>query len=125
VLRVGVQDDQMFGPLVVLGPGGDATGWPAGQAARLAPLTEADADAMIGSVRSAALPHGYRSGQAADLAGLRDLLLRVSRLSDDLPEITELDLSPVIVRPDGAIAAGVRIRVAPQAPQDPFLRRLR
>jgi acyl-CoA synthetase (NDP forming)/L-amino acid N-acyltransferase YncA len=125
VLRVGVQDDQMFGPLVVLGPGGDATGWPAGQAARLAPLTEADADALIGSVRSAALPHGYRSGQAADLAGLRDLLLRVSRLSDDLPEITELDLSPVIVRPDGAIAAGVRIRVAPQAPQDPFLRRLR
>jgi len=125
VLQVGVQDDQMFGPLVVLGPGGDATGWPAGQAARLAPLTEADADALIGSVRSAALPRGYRGGQAADLAGLRDLLLRVSRLSDDLPEITELDLSPVIARPDGAIAAGARIRVAAQAPQDPFLRRLR
>jgi acyl-CoA synthetase (NDP forming)/L-amino acid N-acyltransferase YncA len=124
VLHVGVQDDQMFGPLVVLGPGGDAAGWPAGQAARLAPLTEADADALIGSVRSAALPRGY-GRQAADLAVLRDLLLRVSRLSDDLPEITELDLSPVIARPDGAAAAGARIRVASQAAQDPFLRRLR
>jgi acyl-CoA synthetase (NDP forming)/L-amino acid N-acyltransferase YncA len=125
VLHVGVQDDQMFGPLVVLGPGGDATGWPAGQAARLAPLTEADADALIGSVRSATMPHGYRSGQAADLETLRDLLLRVSRLSDDLPEITELDLSPVIAREDGTTATGARIRVVPQAPQDPFLRRLR
>ena len=125
VMQVGVRDDQMFGPLVVLGPGGDATGWPAGQAARLAPLTEADADALIGSVRSAALPHGYRGAQGADLSALRDLLLRVSRLSDDLPEITELDLSPVIARQEGATAAGARIRVAPQAPQDPFLRRLR
>ena len=53
------------------------------------------------------------------------MLLRVSRLSDDLPEITELDLSPVTTRPDGAVAAGARIRVAPQAAQDPFLRRLR
>jgi acyl-CoA synthetase (NDP forming) len=125
VLRVGVVDDQMFGPLVVLGPGGDAAGWPAGQAARLTPLTEADADALIGSVRSAAVPLANRHGQAADRSALRDVLLRVSRLSDDLPEITELDLSPVIARPDGATAAGARILVVPQAPQDPFLRRLR
>jgi acyl-CoA synthetase (NDP forming) len=125
VMHVGVQDDQMFGPLVVLGPGGDTTGWVAGQAARLTPLTEADADALIDSVRSATMPHGYRGSQAADLAPLRDLLLRVSRLSDDLPEITELDLSPVIARQDGAIVTGARIRVAPQAAQDPFLRRLR
>jgi hypothetical protein len=53
------------------------------------------------------------------------MLLRVSRLSDDLPEIAELDLNPVIVRPEGAAAAGARIRVAPQVPLDPFLRKLR
>ena len=53
------------------------------------------------------------------------MLLRVSRLTDDLPEITELDLNPVIARPDGAVAVDARIRVAPQVPQDPFLRRLR
>ena len=53
------------------------------------------------------------------------MLLRVSRLTDDLPEIAELDLNPVIARADGAVAADARIRVAPQVPQDPFLRRLR
>jgi acyl-CoA synthetase (NDP forming)/GNAT superfamily N-acetyltransferase len=122
---VGVQDDQMFGPLVVLGLGGTATGALAGHAARLAPLTEADADALIGSVRPAAQLHGHGDDPAAGLTALRDVLLRVSRLSDDLPEITELDLNPVVARPDGAVVAGARVRVAPQAPQDPFLRRLR
>ncbi|HTR95695.1 MAG TPA: GNAT family N-acetyltransferase [Trebonia sp.] len=125
VMRVGVQDDQMFGPLVVLGTGGGTAGAPDGQAARLAPLTEADADALIGAIRSAILPPDDPGSQAAGLAALRDVLLRVSRLSDDLPEITELDLSPVIASQDGAVAAGARIRVAPQAGQDPFLRRLR
>jgi hypothetical protein len=58
-------------------------------------------------------------------AALRDTLLRVSRLTEDRPEITELDLDPVIAGPDGAVAADARIRVAPQVPQDPFLRKLR
>jgi acyl-CoA synthetase (NDP forming)/GNAT superfamily N-acetyltransferase len=122
---VGVRDDQMFGPLVVLRLGGGAADVPGGPAARLTPLTEADADALIGSARSAAVARGHPGAAAADLTALRDVLLRVSRLSDDLPEITELDLSPVIARPDGAAAAGARVRVAAQAQQDPFLRRLR
>jgi acyl-CoA synthetase (NDP forming)/GNAT superfamily N-acetyltransferase len=122
---VGVRDDQMFGPLVVLGRGGGGRDALAGHAARLAPLTEADADALIGSVRPAALLPGQRGDPAAALTALRDVLLRVSRLSDDLPEITELDLNPVVARADGAVAADARVRVAAQAPQDPFLRRLR
>ncbi len=122
---IGVQDDQMFGPLVVFGLGGVATEVLADHAARLAPLTEADADTLINSIRSAPLLHGHRGAPAADLAALRDVLLRVSRLTDDLPEITELDLNPVIARPDSAVAVDARIRVAPQVPQDPFLRRLR
>ncbi len=122
---IGVKDDQMFGPLVVFGLGGVATEVLADHAARLAPLTEADADTLINSIRSAPLLHGHRGAPAADLAALRDVLLRVSRLTDDLPEITELDLNPVIARPDSAVAVDARIRVAPQAPQDPFLRRLR
>ena len=122
---VGVRDDQMFGPLVVLRLGGAAADVPGGPAARLTPLTEADADALIGSARSAAVARGHPGAAAADLTALRDVLLRVSRLSDDLPEITELDLNPVIARPDGAAAAGARVRVAAQAQQDPFLRRLR
>jgi len=122
---VGVQDDQMFGPLVVFGLGGVATEVLADHAARLAPLTEADADMLINSIRSAPLLHGHRGAPAADLAALRDVLMRVSRLADDLPEVTELDLNPVIARPDGVVAVDARIKVTPQVPQDPFLRRLR
>jgi acyl-CoA synthetase (NDP forming) len=122
---VGVADDQMFGPLVVFGLGGVATEVLADHVARLAPLTEDDADAMMGSLRSAPLLRGYRGAPAADLAALRDLLMRVSRLADDLPEITDLDLNPVIARPGGVIAVDARAKVAPQVPQDPFLRRLR
>ena len=54
-----------------------------------------------------------------------DALLRVSRLADDLPEVTELDLSPVIAKPHGVFAVDARIKVAPCLPQDPFLRKLR
>ncbi len=122
---VGVKDDQMFGPLVVFGLGGVATEVLADHAARLAPLTESDADTLINSIRSAPLLHGHRGTPAADLTALRDVLLRVSRLTDDLPEITELDLNPVIARPDSAVAVDARIRITPQVPQDPFLRRLR
>jgi hypothetical protein len=49
----------------------------------------------------------------------------VSRLADDLHEVAELDLNPVIASQDGACAVDARIRVCPAQPQDPFLRRLR
>jgi acyl-CoA synthetase (NDP forming)/GNAT superfamily N-acetyltransferase len=122
---VGVQDDQMFGPLVVFGLGGVATEVLADHAARLAPLTESDAETLISSIKSAPLLRGMHGQPAADLVALRDTLLRVSRMTDDLPEITELDLNPVIAGPDGAVTVDARIKVAPQVAQDPFLRRLR
>jgi len=59
----------------------------------------------------------------AALAGL--LLLRVSRLADDPPEVAELGLTPVIAAHDGVQAVAGRIRVSPTQPRDPFLRRLR
>jgi acyl-CoA synthetase (NDP forming) len=127
---VGVADDHMFGSLVVFGLGGVAPEVLADHAARLTPLTDTDADKLIHCIRSAPLLLGHRGsanpeGHAADLAALRDLLLRVSRLADDLPEVTELDLSPVIARPDGVFVVDARIKVRPFQPQDPFLRRLR
>lgn len=121
----GVVQEPVFGPLVVFGLGGVATDVLADRAARLAPLTDADADELIRSVRSAPLLLGYRGSPPADLTALQDLLLRISRLADDLPELAELDLNPVIARPDGAAAVDARIRLAPAEPQDPFLRRLR
>jgi acyl-CoA synthetase (NDP forming)/GNAT superfamily N-acetyltransferase len=124
-VMVGVADDHMFGPLVVFGLGGVTTEVLGDHAARLAPLTDTDADKLIHSIRSAPLLLGHRGTPAADLTALRDLLLRVSRLADDLPEVTDLDLNPVIARPDGVFAVDARIKVAPYAAQDPFLRKLR
>ena len=122
---VGVVDDHVFGPLVVFGLGGVATEVLADHAARLTPLTDTDADKLIHGIRSAPLLLGHRGSPAADLGALRDLLLRVSRLADDLPEVTELDLNPVIARPDGATVVDARIKATPYQPQDPFLRKLR
>jgi acyl-CoA synthetase (NDP forming)/GNAT superfamily N-acetyltransferase len=122
---IGVADDHMFGPLVVFGLGGVATEVLADHAARLTPLTDVDADRLIGSIRSAPLLLGHRGSPPADLKAVRDLLLRVSRLADDLPEVTDLDLNPVIARPDGVFVVDARIKVTPYQPQDPFLRRLR
>jgi acyl-CoA synthetase (NDP forming)/GNAT superfamily N-acetyltransferase len=121
---VGVAQEPVFGPLIVFGLGGVATDLLADRAARLAPLTDADADELIHSIRSAPLLLGYRGAQPADLGALRDTLLRVSRLADDFPEIAELDLNPVIARADGVSAVDARIRLTPVQPQDPFLRRL-
>jgi acyl-CoA synthetase (NDP forming)/RimJ/RimL family protein N-acetyltransferase len=122
---VGVVQEPVFGPLVVFGLGGVATEVLGDHVARLTPLTDADADRMIHDVYAAPLLLGHRGSPAVDTAALADVLLRVSRLADDVPEIAELDLNPVIARPDGVQAVDARIRVAPAHPQDPFLRRLR
>jgi acyl-CoA synthetase (NDP forming)/RimJ/RimL family protein N-acetyltransferase len=127
---VGVVAEPVFGPLVVFGLGGvaavDAMGDVRGErAARLAPLTDADAAAMVGAVRAAPLLTGQAGAAAVDAGALAGLLLRVSRLADDLPEVAELDLNPVIARPDGAFPVDARVRVVPAAPRDPFLRQLR
>jgi acyl-CoA synthetase (NDP forming) len=124
-ILIGVVQEPVFGPLVVFGLGGVATDVLGDHAARLAPLTDIDAEQVIRDVRAAPLLFGHRGTPAVDTAALADLLLRVSRLADDLPEVAELDLNPVIARPDGAHGVGTRIRIAPATPRDPFLRQLR
>jgi hypothetical protein len=109
-LTVRVADDHMFGTLVTLGRR------EAPQAARLTPLTDRDAAQLIAA---AGLADRVPSGPLADL------LLRVGRLADELPEVTELELSPVIAGPDGTAVVNARIQVSPYQPQDPFLRKLR
>ena len=122
---VGVAQEPVFGPLVVFGLGGIATDVLGDHTARLTPLTDLDATEMIHELRAAPLLRGHRGTPAADLTALAETLVRVSRLADDLPEVAELDLNPVIARPDGATAVDARVRISPAAPQDPFLRRLR
>ena len=100
-VRIGVVQEAVFGPLVVFGSGDAATEVPGDQVARLTPLTDVDAEEMINSVRAAPLLVGRRGTPPVDTAALADALLRVSRLADDLPEVSELDLNPVVARPDG------------------------
>ncbi len=117
--------DRASGPLVAVGPGSLASGVLARQPARLAPLTDTDADNLIHPLRSASALSGAGGRPAAGLEALRDLLLRVSRLAADVPEVVDLDLSPVAVRPDGVTVTNARITMTPYQPQDPFLRTLR
>ncbi len=124
-LLVGVVQEPVFGPLVVFGLGGVATEVLGDYAARLTPLTDTDADELIHSVHAAPLLFGHRGTPPVDTAALTDVLLRVSRLADDLHEVAELDLNPVIATQDGVHAVDARIRVVPAQPRDPFLRRLR
>jgi acyl-CoA synthetase (NDP forming) len=122
---IGVVQEPVFGPLVVFGLGGAATEVLGDHAARLAPLTDADADELIHAAHAAPLLSGHHGTPPIDTTALADALLRVSRLADDLPEVAELTLSPVVAGPDGVCVVDVRVRVSPAEPRDPFLRRLR
>jgi acyl-CoA synthetase (NDP forming)/GNAT superfamily N-acetyltransferase len=121
-VTIGVTQEPVFGPLILFGPGDGATGTAAGQAARLAPLTDADAEELVGSVRSVGRLAGDNGAPPADLAELQEILLRVSRLADDIPEVAELDLRPVSA--DSVSARAARIRLTPARPHDAALRKL-
>ncbi|ONH28855.1 bifunctional GNAT family N-acetyltransferase/acetate--CoA ligase family protein [Pseudofrankia asymbiotica] len=124
---VGVVQDPAFGPLVAFGLGGVFTDLLADRAYRLLPLTDVDAAELVREPRGASrVLGGFRGAPAGDQAAVEDVLLRVARLADDIPQIREMDINPLIVTAHGAVAVDVKIRVAP-APDatDPTLRRLR
>ncbi|NGN62469.1 GNAT family N-acetyltransferase [Streptomyces sp. A7024] len=124
-LFAGMVADEVFGPLVVFGLGGTATELLADHAARLAPLTDRDVHDLITTPLCAPLLFGYRGSGPVDLEGLEQLLLRLSALACDLPQLVEADFNPLLARPDGIAALDVRIRVLPRRRHDPYLRRLR
>ncbi len=112
---VGVKRDPTFGPLVMFGLGGVYVEALADVSFRLAPLTAADAEALIDEVRSARLLSGLRGAPPADRAALVDAIMRVGQLAADHPEIVELDINPLLVLPagQGVMAADVRIILEP------------
>jgi acyl-CoA synthetase (NDP forming) len=123
---VGAVQDPAFGPLVLFGSGGTAVELFADRALRVLPMTDVDAAELVRSIRGAPLLFGYRGAPPTDVAALENLLLRVARLADDVPELAEMDLNPVIVSVSGAIAVDVRMRVAPRrSAPDLLVRRLR
>ena len=110
-MLVGVVNDPSFGPVVACGAGGTATELLKDVAVRITPLTMEDAHAMPRSLATFPLLDGYRGAPKLDVAGLEQLLLRVSQLVESNPEIAELDLNPVIVHADGIAVVDARVRL--------------
>jgi hypothetical protein len=122
-LIIGVDADDVFGPLVLFGLGGTDTDLIADRVARLTPLSGRDAGHMVAGLRSSKAL--FTGDGALPTEELVDILTRVSRLAETIPEVAELDLNPVVVRPDGCQVLDARVRLVPREPADPFLRRLR
>jgi acyl-CoA synthetase (NDP forming) len=113
---VGIAHDPLFGPLVAFGIGGVNVEVFGDVRFRVAPLTDHDADDLMREIRGRRLLEGHRGHAPADMEALRDVLLRVSRLAEEVPEISELDLNPVIALAPGkgCRIVDARIRVAAQ-----------
>ena len=123
-LIVGVVNDRSFGPVLACGAGGTTAELIKDVAVRITPVSEPDAHEMVRSLRTFPLLDGYRGAPKCDLDAIADVLLRVSALVEAHSEIAELDLNPVVVTSDAAIAldARVRIETAPPDPPMPSLR---
>jgi acyl-CoA synthetase (NDP forming)/GNAT superfamily N-acetyltransferase len=124
-LVAGIAHDPLFGSVVLLGLGGVHTDLLGDRTLRLVPMTDLDAGRMWRGLRAAPLLTGYRGSPPVDTTALEDLLLRLGRLAEDLPEVAELDLNPVMAGPAGVVAVDAKLRLAPVgAEPDPLLRRL-
>jgi len=77
----------------------------------LAPLSDVDAEELVASGKAGRLVAGWRGGAPADKAALTDVLHRLARLADDHPEISELDLNPIIASDSGCVAVDARVRL--------------
>ena len=111
-LLAGVVQDPLFGPLVAFGPGGVLAELIGDATFRIAPLTDIDAEELVSAGKAGRLVAGFRGAPAADAAALADLLHRLSRLAEELPQVAELDLNPVIALADGCVVVDARIRVS-------------
>ncbi|HEY2560061.1 MAG TPA: acetate--CoA ligase family protein, partial [Caldimonas sp.] len=108
---VGAVSDGSFGKLVAFGLGGVLVEVLKDITFRLAPASQADALSMLDGIQAAEMLKGVRGGEAVNRDALAELIVGVSELVSDFPEIAEMDLNPVFATKDGAVAADVRIVV--------------
>jgi acetate---CoA ligase (ADP-forming) len=114
-VMVGVTTDPLFGPLIAFGLGGVHVEILGDVRFRVTPLTDRDASDMVREIRGYRLLEGYRGHEPADVKALEEILLRISLLVEEVPEITELDLNPILARPpgEGCQIVDARLRVEP------------
>ena len=115
-LMIGVTQDPSFGPLIGFGLGGIHVEILKDVCFRITPITDRDAREMVRSIKGYRLLEGYRGHPSADIEAIEDLLLRVSRLVEEVPEIAELDLNPVMALPpgQGCLIVDARICLKPE-----------
>jgi len=100
-VMVGVTHDPLFGPLIAVGLGGIHVEILGDVQFRITPLTDHDAAGMIRGIKGYRLLSGYRGHPAADIEAIEDVLLRISRLVEEIPNISDLDLNPIFALPPG------------------------
>jgi len=117
-VMVGMSRDPLFGPLIAFGLGGIQVEILGDVQFRVAPLTDRDAMEMVQAIKGYRLLTGYRSQPATDIKAIEEVLLRLSRFVEEVPEITELDLNPIFALPEGqgCKIVDARIRVEPPRP---------
>jgi acyl-CoA synthetase (NDP forming) len=108
---VSVVDDPTFGPLIGFGLGGPVVEVLKDTVFSITPLTDADVREMVRAIRGLPLLQGYRGRPPADLEAIEDLLLRISWLVEELPQIAEMDLNPVKVFEPGRGLTPIDVRV--------------
>ncbi|PZR84500.1 MAG: GNAT family N-acetyltransferase [Stutzerimonas stutzeri] len=113
---VGIATDPTFGPILLAGTGGTAVEIIGDKAIALPPLDHAKSLSLIGETRMSKLLDAYRNVPAARRDAAADVLDALSAMTVDLPDIVELDINPLLVDPEGALALDVRVRITAQAP---------
>ncbi|GGW66999.1 GNAT family N-acetyltransferase [Streptomyces griseoloalbus] len=110
--------DPAVGAVLSFGLAGAASQLLGDRAHRLIPVTDRDATSLVRSIRTAPLLFGWRGSAPVDTPALEELLLRVSRLVDDHPEVVAVTLEPVVVAPHGVSVLGASVRLAPPPARD-------
>ncbi len=106
---VGLKSDPMFGPTLVFGKGGVETNVWNDAASLPAPVTPEQAGRMIDRTKVSKIVGEFRGRKALDRKALVDLMVKVSRLPEMVPEIAELDINPVFLYEEGVMAADAAI----------------
>ncbi|WP_435973643.1 GNAT family N-acetyltransferase [Streptomyces sp. Qhu_M48] len=109
--------DPAVGAVLSFGLSGAASELLGDTAHRLVPATDRDVSELVRSLRTAPLLFGWRGSAPVDTPALEEVLLRVSRLVDDHPEVVAVSLEPVVVAPRGLSVLGATVRLAPPAPR--------
>ena len=119
-LIVGVVNDSNFGPVLACGAGGTTAEVIKDVAVRITPVTDLDAHELLRSLKTFTLLDGYRGTPRCDIPAIEDVLLRVSAMVEEHPEIVELDLNPLIAMPEGAVIVDARVRIQDAPPAVPM-----